>query len=252
MLPIIARLVLSTAVAPEVWFNVKLLSSVSVDAKYNDCDPEPPNVRLLDDDPLKAPATCVMAPLAMSVFEPITKDPLVSASVPVTVVVPARFNVPPLIVIAAKVAAALIVTVPDEIVNALIVAASNVSVPPPLFVRFPDPLKGPEISKAPELEKVVEAERLSGQEIVAEEGMDVLPVAEMVNITDPEMEVPAPICFIVLQTPADERIGLNAIVPPSTGIITSEVDVGIPPDQFDAKFQFELNPFQVLSVALDI
>ena len=87
-----------------VWLSVRLFNKVSLEAKYKDCAEDPPKVRLLDDEPPKKPEERVTEPLAISVLEPITKVPLVRASVLIIVVVPPRFRLPPFSVSALNVA----------------------------------------------------------------------------------------------------------------------------------------------------
>lgn len=237
-------------VLPE-WLSVRLFSTVSLAAKYNDSAAEPPNVRLLDEEPPKTPLEWVMPPLAMSVFEPMTNEPLVSASVFVTVVVPARFNVPPFNVSELNVAFPFIMTVPELIAKVLnvVVALPRFSAPVPAFVIPPEPLITLEIVNEVLIEKAVVAIRLSGQDIVEVPDIVVEPAVPIVNVPVPEIEVPLAIDFIVLQVPVAESTGLNATVPPKTGRITSELEVGTPTDQFPATFQLLDIPFQVLFCA---
>ena len=92
-----------------------------------------------------------MPPLAISVYEPITKIPLVIASVLVTVVVPPKFNVPPLMVNALNVAVPLKLKVPELIIRLL-----NILVALPIFMALvPDFVIPPAPLIIPETLKIV-------------------------------------------------------------------------------------------------
>ena len=132
------------------------------------------------------------------------------------------------------------------------VALPRFKVPEPIFKILPVPLIAPDIVKVEDTEKIIVAERLRGHEIVNEDAMDVVPAGAIVKVPVPEIEAPANFDVIVLQIPAAERTGLYATVPPKAGIITFELEVGVPTDQFDEVFQSLVTPLHVVFCALTI
>jgi len=167
-----------------------------------------------------------------------------------------------------SVQAPLIVKVPAAVPNALkllmfnvplptvtppikVLLPDNVSVPPPDFMILqaaPLPLITPEIINVTPLftVKVVLADMPRGLKIVASPVIEEVEVLLIVNFR-PEIEVPAAIDDIVLQTPAvTDILGLFTVA----GIIRSSVLLGILARlQFDPRFHTLVPPNHVFGAA---